>query len=101
MNAAAAVGLHIQLTDVHPQEKDGDEAKSADNEMPEQVRVGDYPLLKAAAWQLDADSRLNAFEALRTYERNWRHLDLAAMGGEERALVQTLADRYNKGVLLV
>lgn len=75
MNAAVAVGLHIQLTAASPQPKDRDETESGLSEVPEQVRVGDYPLLRAAAWQLDADSRLNAFEALRTYRENPHRLD--------------------------
>lgn len=98
MNAAEAVGLRIQLTDV-PEE--GCATEPANHDGPESVRVGDYPSLRAAAWQLDADSRLSGFEALRTYERNWRHLDHAAMSGEERALIQGLADKYSRGVLLV
>jgi hypothetical protein len=101
MNAAEAMGLHLQLTDARPQrEERGDEAP-VNHETPEKVRVGDYPLLSAVAWQLDAEARLDGFEALRTYERNWRHLDHAAMGAEEKALIQALADRYSKGILLV
>lgn len=101
MNAAEAVGLHLQLTGARPQPEDRNVAEPEHIDAPEEVRVGDYPLLRAAAWQLDADSRLSAFEALRTYERNWRHLDHAAMSSEERALIQALADKYSKGMLLV
>lgn len=101
MNAAAAVGLHLQLTDVRPRPAEVDRVEPVTHEPPDEVRVGDYPLLRAAAWQLDADSRLTGFEALRTYERNWRHLDHAALGDEEEVLIQALADKYSKGVLLV
>lgn len=101
VNAAEAVGLHLQLTDARPQWKESGAEEPVDTETPEKVRVGDYPLLAATAWQLDADSHLDGFEALRTYERNWRHLDHTAMGDKEKALIQALADRYSKGVLLV
>lgn len=101
VNAAEAVGLHLQLTDARPQRKESGAKEAVNTETSEKVRVGDYPLLSAAAWQLDADSRLDGFETLRTYERNWRHLDRAAMGDKEKALIQALAVRYSKGVLLV
>lgn len=101
MNAAEAMGLRMCLADAAPQLEEHREMDSAKPVAPEEVRVGDYPLLRAAAWQLDPDTRLDGFEALRTYERNWRHLDHANMSVEERTLVQALADRYSKGVLLV
>lgn len=101
VNAVEAMGLHLQLTDARPQQKESGAEEAVNTETPENVRVGDYPLLSAAAWQLEADSRLGGFEALRTYERNWRHLDHAAMGDKEKALIQALADKYSKGVLLV
>jgi transcriptional regulator with XRE-family HTH domain len=101
VNAAEAVGLHLQLTDARPQWTQTGAEEAVNTETPEKVRVGDYPLLSAAAWQLDADSRLDGFEALRTYERNWRHLDHAAMSDKEKALIQALAVKYSKGVLLV
>lgn len=100
-SAVEAMGLHLQLTDARPQQKESGAEEAVNTETPENVRVGDYPLLSAAAWQLEADSRLGGFEALRTYERNWRHLDHAAMGDKEKALIQALADKYSKGVLLV
>lgn len=100
MNAAEAVGLHLQFTDTRPRSEENPEMMTA-KQAPETVRVGDYPLLRAAAWQLDPDSRLTAYEALRTYERSWRHLDHATMDDEERTFIQALADKYSKGVLLV
>ena len=57
MNAAEAVGLHLQLTDARPQWTQTGAEEAVNTETPEKVRVGDYPLLSAAAWQLDADSR--------------------------------------------
>jgi len=65
------------------------------------VRVGDFPQLQAIAWQLRAETELTGPEALQLYERNWRHVDQAAMSDEERAFVQRLADAHSGGVLLV
>lgn len=101
VNAAEAVGLTIELSTTRPPVEERDEQAPVDPGMVEMVRVGDYPLLRAAVWQLDADTVLDGFEALRTYERNWRHLDHATVGTQEKALIQALADRYSKGVLLV
>lgn len=70
-------------------------------DIPADVRVGDYPLLASVAWQLDANQRLTALEALKTYERNWRHLDHATMSSEERAFLESLVNKYSSGVLLV
>lgn len=95
-NAAAALGLELTLGE--PRRP----AHDAADRMPEEtVRVGDHPQLHAIAWQLRADTELTGAEALRLYERNWRHVDQAAMSDEERAFVQQLADKHNGGVLLV
>ena len=40
-------------------------------------------------------------EALGLYERNWRHVDTAALDANERALVNALAQHVGGGQLLV
>lgn len=87
LNAARAVGLRLHLGEDRepPDTDDGGANPAVSTDAPEKMRVGDYPQLRAAAWQLDADTCLDGFEALRTYERNWRHLDHGAMSSEERA----------------
>lgn len=62
------------------------------------VRVGDYAQLRTIAWQLRDDTELAGAEALQLYERNWRHVDQAAMSDDERAFVQQLADTHNGGI---
>lgn len=102
MNAAVALGLRLTLTDDSLERRPVPKREQPDTqEVPETVRVGDYPQLKAVAWQLRADTELPAAEALRLYERNWRHVDQDSMSDAERALVQRLAEKFSRGVLLV
>jgi transcriptional regulator with XRE-family HTH domain len=97
MNAAAALGLQLALR--KPPRLD--RQPLLDEPSGGLVRVGDYPQLQAIAWQLRADTQLRGIDALRMYERNWRHVDRDGMSDDERALIQRLADRYGGGVLLV
>lgn len=101
LNAAVALGLRLTLEDgltnrVHAGPQTPDEQPP-----PETVRVGDFPQLRAIAWQLRADTTLPGVEALQLYERNWRHVDQSAMADAERALVRQLANAYSRGTLLV
>ena len=99
MKAAAALGLGLTLDEPQPPRQP---ARDTAEPAPEAtVRVGDYPQLHAIAWHLRADTELTGAEALQHYERNWRHVDQAAMSDEERAFVQQLADTHSGGVLLV
>lgn len=99
MNAAAALGLQLTLDESRSPEQ---QARDKVGRAPEAtVRVGDYPQLNAIAWQLRADTELTGAEALQLYERNWRHVDQAAMCDKERAFVRQLADTHGGGVLLV
>lgn len=99
LNAAAALGLRLKLDELPPHRQPAREPAQAAPKTT--VRVGDFPQLRAIAWQLRADTELTGAEALQLYERNWRHVDQAAMSDEERAFVQRLADTDSGGVLLV
>lgn len=99
LNAAAALGL--QLTIDEPQPRSHPAHDAARPTPGPTVRIGDYPQLQAIAWQLRADTELTDAEALQLYERNWRHVDQAAMSDEERAFVRHLADKHGGGALLV
>lgn len=98
LNAAAALGLQLSLTELHQPARDESPPEKAAEAT---IRVGDFPQLRAVAWQLRDDTALTGLEALQMYERNWRHVDHTAMGDAERALVQHLADTHSAGVLLV
>ena len=66
-----------------------------------QVRIADYPELRKLCWNRPPEAILEGADALAVYERNWRHLDPAALGNEERRLIQSLAALYGGGVLNV
>ena len=89
-NVAAALGLHLAVPAL---ERPAGEQPT--------VTVGDYPGLRALAWQTDAGTTLSETEALNLYERGWRHLDQEAVTEHERAFIQHLADAYSHGALLV
>ncbi len=59
-----------------------------------------YPELAFLLWNRDPKLLLSERDAFSIYERNWRFVDVASMGEEERALVERLTARYGKGVLL-
>lgn len=100
-NAAAALGLRLTLDEPQTQEQKPARDVTARQTSEKTVRVGDFPQLRAVAWQLRAETELSGLEALQLYERNWRHVDQAAMSDDERAFVQQLADTHSGGVLLV
>ncbi len=58
--------------------------------IPVRVYLADYPPLKSLAWQVHGINTLTPMEALGIYERNARHLDLAAMSPAELSLMQAL-----------
>lgn len=66
------------------------------------IRLDHYPQLKQIAWHLGSNTtELEPAEAFALYERNWRHIDHAALEPSEHALIQQLTARVGKGVLLV
>ena len=89
-NVAAALGLHLVVPIL---DAPGTETVT--------VAVGDYPGLRALAWQTDAGTTITETEALNLYERGWRHLDHDALADDEKAFIQHLADAYSNGRLLV
>ena len=65
------------------------------------VRIGDYPQLRLITWQLGEDTDITEVDALQLYERNWRHVDHAAMEPREQRFLQHLVDTWGHGRLLV
>lgn len=89
LNVMAALGLDFSLSlpaDLAPV------APAADHTgwIPARVRLADYPQLKQLAWQVHGVDELTPAEALSIYERNWRHIDLAALQPHEQQLVDAL-----------
>jgi hypothetical protein len=48
----------------------------------------------------DPSRPITGAEALGLYEANWRHVEVASLSDPERALIQQLADRFGRGLLL-
>ena len=100
IGAATAVGLEFELVDPRERRRgrDGSRGKAP---FPPRIRLADYPQLKKLAWQLHGVTTLTPQDALGLYERNWRHVDTAALDPAERALVNALAQHLGGGRLLV
>jgi transcriptional regulator with XRE-family HTH domain len=96
LGVAAALGLELTLHDP----RSVSAARPADA-LPSVIRLADYPQLKQLAWQLGDAQELTPAQALELYERNWRHVNRAAMPPHERDLVQRLAAALGGGRLLV
>lgn len=63
--------------------------------LPAVVRIADYPELKRLAWNLQGTDTLSPRDALAIYQRNWRHVDEAALDAHERALVAALQQAFS------
>jgi transcriptional regulator with XRE-family HTH domain len=88
MAACAALGLQIVAR--RADEMPPGPAPARRGWIPSRVRIADYPILQQLAWQVHGASELTPREALGIYERNWRHVDAAAMTQDERDLVDGL-----------
>ena len=100
IGAATAVGLELELVD--PRERRGGPGGARGRPpFPARIRLADYSQLKKLAWQLHDVTTLTPEEALGLYERNWRHVDTAALEPAERTLVHALAQHLGGGRLLV
>jgi hypothetical protein len=58
--------------------------------IPARVALADYPQLKQLSWQVHGTDTLTPAEALSIYERNWRHMDVAALTPREMHLIDAL-----------
>lgn len=92
-NAVEALGLTLALRNTAEDPAAGTgRGRPVDltESIPVRVRLADYPQLKALAWQVHGLDTLTPIEALGIYDRNARHLDMAAMLPAELALMQAL-----------
>lgn len=90
---ATALGLTFDMLDA--------KARAVATKLPKKIRLRDYPQLKELAWQLQGVDELSPPEALDLYERNWRHVDRAALSANEASLIDTLSRELSGGRLLV
>ena len=100
ISAATAVGLELELVDPRERQRGAGGARGKPP-FPARIRLADYPQLKKLAWQLHGVATLTPEDALGLYERNWRHVDTAALDPAERTLVTALAQHLGGGRLLV
>jgi transcriptional regulator with XRE-family HTH domain len=91
--AASALGLGIAVVDPA--------AGAQRVRLPQRIRLAHYPQLRKLAWQLQGVADLSPREALDLYERNWRHVDAAALSEKEAALIDALSRQLGGGRLLV
>ena len=89
LNVLAALGINISATAMgdEPSETTADDKAGW---LPARIRLADFPALKQLAWQVQGVDALTPHEALGIYERNWRHLDEAALLPHERQLIDAL-----------
>jgi transcriptional regulator with XRE-family HTH domain len=93
MAVASALGITFDLQ--------GAKAMTQAKKLPKKIRLRDFPQLKALAWQLQGVTEIAPQQALDLYERNWRHVDTAALSESEAALIDALSREIGGGRLLV
>mgnify|MGYP006366572969 FL=1 len=89
VSAMQALGLKFVLQDAGTTEHKTVEQTRA-GWIPVRLVLQDYPELKRLAWHIQGVDTLTPAEALGIYERNWRHLDRAALTPSESALIDGL-----------
>ena len=76
-------------------------ARRAGTSFPRRIRLAKYPQLRSIARGLAEDAEVGPTEAFQLYERNWRHVEMAAMEPAEQALLAKLTATIGKGVMNV
>jgi hypothetical protein len=61
----------------------------------------DFPELGMLAWNRDGARPIERQEAFELYERNWRHVDTEHLTPAEAHLIESLAQEFGHGHLLV
>lgn len=89
LNVLAALGMTFSAT-VAADEASQPVADDKAGWLPARVRLADFPALRQLAWQVQGTDELTPREALGIYERNWRHVDEAALLPHERNLIDAL-----------
>lgn len=98
LSVATALGLNFELVD--PQSRDSSPSEAL-TKLPSKIRIASYKQLKKLAWQLKGTQELTPQEALDLYERNWRHVDIAALDAREKKLLKNLLAAFGRERLLV
>jgi transcriptional regulator with XRE-family HTH domain len=96
-NAAAALGLALGVAGPQPAAP----SRTQPAGVPQRILLGDHTQLARLAWQYQGATEVTPVEALNLYERNWRHIDQAALAPHERALIHGLVASLGGSRLLV
>ena len=89
LNAMAALSLELQAVDPTAPTAPAENA-TPEPFLPVRIRLSQYPQLRQLAWQVHGTDELTPREALDIYERNLRHLDIAALDRREHDLLHAL-----------
>lgn len=96
LNALEVLDLTMQVA-VRNHDSTNAPAETVEGMLPVQIRLAEYPQLKSLAWQLPDTATLTPREALSTYERNWRHLDVEQLESREQHLIEALRAVFKEG----
>ena len=88
LNVLSALSMSFSAETVDKPEREIDNDKVG--WLPARITLADYPQLQQLARQVQGIDVLTPREALGIYERNWRHLDEAALLPRERNLIDAL-----------
>ena len=94
-NVISVLGLEFDLREPSVRQK------GSRFQLPEKIRIADYPQLKLLAWQLKGTTEITGEEALDLYERNWRHLERDKLSAQEQQLIEGLLAKLGRSGLLV
>ncbi len=89
LSLLAVLGLKLKIIEGKEQDKTAPAVDHA-GWIPARICFDDYPQLRQLAWQVQGTDALTPTEALGIYERNWRHIDVAALSDNERQLIDAL-----------
>lgn len=92
LNAMTALGLQLAIQPTTPNPS---ASPSTTFELPSLIQLAQYPQLQQLAWHVQGVSELTPREAWHIYERNARHLDMAALQPHEQELLIALRREAN------
>ena len=74
----------------------GGTEKMMEGWLPLRIALADFPQLRRLAWQVQGVEELTPGEAWGFYQRNWRHVDTAALAGKEKQLIDALGQVFGE-----
>jgi transcriptional regulator with XRE-family HTH domain len=75
-------------------EKIGTDSPTKKPELPQQIKIANFPELKKLAWQIKSTAELTPNEAWKIYTRNWRYIDQELLSKMESELIKKLQENF-------